>query len=805
MLGLEAKCSSSSTNRRRAAVTLGCLLLILVAIFGGADRPAFAAETLQPGSWADLTQGQLAEYQVTNQQIASISDGYPDGLWKPYLPVTRAQFTKMAVTAFDIPLAAPATPSFADVGSEHTYHRYIEAAKEAGLVKGVTDQSFEPDHVITRQQAVAVMVRYSASAAGIDISAAHDSVAISSVLNGFRDGSTVAFQFMPEYAYAIEKGIVSPEPTGTLLPTANLNRLQCAALIIRAGESGSQLLAAATAPDGATRVQEDDSRLGYTGGWRSVSEDLSSGGTARHTALPGDQVEISFTGTRLVWVAQTGSSYGKVDVSVDGSTPRVVDLFSVLNSSQQRVFDTGPLSPGSHTVVMKLRSDRNSYSRLTAMTMDAVELVLTPSPGGSTTATTNASTSSTTATTLPPTTTTAPTTMSTPPTATTTTAVPMAPSTTAAPTPLTTLRPSTTTLAPTTTTKAPTTTTQPTLLAPSGALSVTDYGAKGDGVTDDRAALQKAINAAGAGATVYFPAGTYFMSQSSVFLNIPSNITLRGEGNASVLVFQDDGQDKRSTGLRVGGQTNVTIRDLKLMGTQANRRASVQLIRADGTNGLTLSNITFDGGEYALRTTGSSSWASNITVSNCRTLGNVLNPFFFAYARNIRVSGCKLEANRVDCISGRWPHHFYISDNVDGLYVSDCTLSGGQHVSITAGGENCTNLYFSDIVFDDVLGAIHCGGRVTGIHFDGVTLRSSRYWYDYAMVTLSDVRDFRITDFDLVGTAGRLNYLTEMWDCSSAVFDNGTMTNCEGFIHATPKGCFLHSGTAPTYNNVTVR
>ncbi len=168
---------------------------------------------------------------------------------------------------------------------------------------------------------------------------------------------------------------------------------------------------------------------------------------------------------------------------------------------------------------------------------------------------------------------------------------------------------------------------------------------------------------AAAGTTVYFPAGTYFMSQSSVFLNIPSNVTLQGEGDASVLVFQDDGQDKRSNGLQIVGQSNVAIRDLKLMGTQTNKRASVQLIRADGTSGLTLSNVTFDGGEYALRTTssGSSSRASDITVTNCRTLTNVLNPFFFAYARNIRVSGCTLEANRVDCVPGRCPHHFYVT------------------------------------------------------------------------------------------------------------------------------------------------
>ncbi len=76
-------------------------------------------------------------------------------------------------------------------------------------------------------------------------------------------------------------------------------------------------------------------------------------------------------------------------------------------------------------------------------------------------------------------------------------------------------------------------------VTPSGTLSVKNYGAKGDGSSDDRAALQNAINAgAAAGKTVYFPAGTYFMSQTSVFLTIPSNVTLQGEGERACSAFK---------------------------------------------------------------------------------------------------------------------------------------------------------------------------------------------------------------------------------------------------------------------------
>ncbi len=372
--------------------TLGCLLLVLLAFLAAGNGPASAADTTPEGSWSDLTQAQLDPYEVTLSEIASISDGYPDGLWRPQQPVTRAQFTKMAVTAFGIPLPDAATTPFTDVAPEDSFCQYIEAARNAGLVSGVTPQSFAPDRVITRQQTAAIIARYVAQVAGVDLPSQYDDAAISSVLQGFPDGETVAAQLRPEYVFALETGIIDPLTDGSLQPQATLDRLQCAALIIRGSESVGQLSVAAiiAAPANSTRVQESDARFDYNGYWRTVNGFRHSGGTARYTSNPGDQVKISFQGTRLVWVAQTGPSFGRADVSVDGRTTRVVDLYSGVTRYQQRVFDTGSLPPGSHTVIMKLRSDRSLYSRVTAMNMDAVEIVAPTSAGGETTTTTSA-------------------------------------------------------------------------------------------------------------------------------------------------------------------------------------------------------------------------------------------------------------------------------------------------------------------------------------------------------------------------------------------------------------------------------
>ena len=57
--------------------------------------------------------------------------------------------------------------------------------------------------------------------------------------------------------------------------------------------------------------------------------------------------------------------------------------------------------------------------------------------------------------------------------------------------------------------------------------SVRDFGAKGDGKTDDTAAFQKAMDAAGkaGGGVVHAPRGNYFFAGQ---LNVPAAVTLKG-------------------------------------------------------------------------------------------------------------------------------------------------------------------------------------------------------------------------------------------------------------------------------------
>ena len=74
-----------------------------------------------------------------------------------------------------------------------------------------------------------------------------------------------------------------------------------------------------------------------------------------------------------------------------------------------------------------------------------------------------------------------------------------------------------------------------------GWINVREHGARGDGITDDTASVQAAIDACPSGGTVYFPSGTYLLKSAGT--NTPcttastDKVTLRGSGPSSILRY----------------------------------------------------------------------------------------------------------------------------------------------------------------------------------------------------------------------------------------------------------------------------
>lgn len=98
-----------------------------------------------------------------------------------------------------------------------------------------------------------------------------------------------------------------------------------------------------------TRSEQTDPRLLYSGTWSTFSATSASGGDYK-AAASGGSVSVTFSGTRLDWVATLGPAMGTADVSVDGGAPTQIHLHSGGDVYQKMVWSTGNLSSGKHTV-----------------------------------------------------------------------------------------------------------------------------------------------------------------------------------------------------------------------------------------------------------------------------------------------------------------------------------------------------------------------------------------------------------------------------------------------------------------------
>ena len=205
---------------------LAALAVILVLSFAGV---ALADQT-----WSDLPDTVTAKYGITDNQVASISDGYPGGLWKPLQNVTRGQFIKMLVLNFGIAQASPATPSFTDVPKDNLYYPFVEGAKAAQVTNGFSGAVFKPGDNITRDQALAMIVRYVAMKNGYTLATMYTAGEITALLAGFGDSASVSSALKTEMAFAIDFGITLGNSVGNLDPQGKLTRIQGAAMLIRA-------------------------------------------------------------------------------------------------------------------------------------------------------------------------------------------------------------------------------------------------------------------------------------------------------------------------------------------------------------------------------------------------------------------------------------------------------------------------------------------------------------------------------------------------------------------------------------------
>ena len=124
------------------------------------------------------------------------------------------------------PVSEQEMTCFTDIGGAY-YTKAVAWAYNNGIVSGVTPTTFVPNRIVTRQEAVAILYKYSVNGHLASSKSASD-------LSAFADRAQVASYAKDAFGWAVSNGLVSGSASGGkvyLNPNTNLYRAQSAIML----------------------------------------------------------------------------------------------------------------------------------------------------------------------------------------------------------------------------------------------------------------------------------------------------------------------------------------------------------------------------------------------------------------------------------------------------------------------------------------------------------------------------------------------------------------------------------------------
>ncbi len=137
-----------------------------------------------------------------------IINGKTEADFKPYDNIKRSEFSAIIVRALE--LDAPDVDEFIDVPYNAWYFREVNAAYLFGIVNGVGANQFNPDGLVSREEAVTMIAR---TAKLIGLNTVFEEDSIRNILSGFVDYKSVAKWSDEAFSFCFYNGIIDDSET----------------------------------------------------------------------------------------------------------------------------------------------------------------------------------------------------------------------------------------------------------------------------------------------------------------------------------------------------------------------------------------------------------------------------------------------------------------------------------------------------------------------------------------------------------------------------------------------------------------
>lgn len=186
-------------------------------------EPTDPIESTTPIVWknpfVDVKENDWFYASVKNAFEKNLIKGITDNTFEPYANVTRAMFVTV-LYRLDGELALEASVSFDDMKSGEYYEKAVAWANTNGVVRGVSDTEFAPDTPITREQMAVIFYRY-AMLKGIDVSVdADENILV------FSDKDKISEFAISAIQWAVRVGIMQGNTDGSFAPLNNATRAE---------------------------------------------------------------------------------------------------------------------------------------------------------------------------------------------------------------------------------------------------------------------------------------------------------------------------------------------------------------------------------------------------------------------------------------------------------------------------------------------------------------------------------------------------------------------------------------------------